>query len=130
MITGGEPCLYNLIDITKILENNGYKCQIETSGIKNILCSLNTWITLSPKKNKKPTEKSIIVSNEIKFPILEKKDIFYIYEILSSIKDNKKRMIYLQPVNQDKKALEICLNLCKKNNWKLSIQLHKYLNIP
>lgn len=53
VITGGEPCSYNLLEITKELEKKGYTCQIETSGTKLVICSLNTWITLSPKKVKK-----------------------------------------------------------------------------
>lgn len=129
VITGGEPCLYDLVNLTTKLEKSGYHCQVETSGIKNIKCSLNTWITISPKKNKRPTHESIIRSNEIKFPILKKEDILYIYDILSNIKDNKKRIICLQPVNQNKEALSICIDLCTKKNWRLSIQLHKYLKI-
>lgn len=129
VISGGEPCLYNLLYITKILEKKGYQCQIETSGIKNIICSLNTWVTLSPKKNIRPLNESIIRSNEIKFPILKKEDLLYVYDILSNIKDKKKRIIYLQPISQNKKALNICMNICMKKNWKLSVQLHKYINI-
>lgn len=129
VISGGEPCLYNLLYITKILEKKGYQCQIETSGIKNIICSLNTWVTLSPKKNIRPLNESIIRSNEIKFPILKKEDLLYVYDILSNIKDKKKRIIYLQPISQNKQALNICMNICMKKNWKLSVQLHKYINI-
>lgn len=129
VISGGEPCLYNLLYITKMLEKKGYQCQIETSGIKNILCSPNTWVTLSPKKNIRPLNKSIIRANEIKFPILNEEDLLYVHDILSKIQDNKKRMIYLQPISQNKKALNLCIKICKKNNWKLSVQLHKYLNV-
>ncbi|QFQ32580.1 7-carboxy-7-deazaguanine synthase QueE [Buchnera aphidicola (Aphis fabae)] len=129
VISGGEPCLYNLLYITKILETKGYQCQIETSGIKNIICSSNTWITLSPKKNMKPLNESIIRSNEIKFPILKQEDLLYVYDILSNIKDTKKRIIYLQPISQNKKALNICIDICIKQNWKLSVQLHKYIKI-
>ncbi|QCI17226.1 7-carboxy-7-deazaguanine synthase QueE [Buchnera aphidicola (Aphis helianthi)] len=129
VISGGEPCLYNLSYITKILEIEGYQCQIETSGIENIKCSLNTWITLSPKQNKRPLYESIIRSNEIKFPILNKEDLLYVYDILSNIRDEKKHIIYLQPINQNKQALKMCINTCIKKNWKLSVQLHKYLRI-
>ncbi|ALD15351.1 pyrroloquinoline quinone biosynthesis protein [Buchnera aphidicola (Aphis glycines)] len=129
VISGGEPCLYDLLKITKKLEKKDYQCQIETSGIKNIICSLDTWITLSPKKNINPLYASIIRSNEIKFPICKKKDLLYVYNILSTIKDKKKRIICLQPVSQNKQALKICIEACIKNNWKLSVQLHKYIEI-
>ncbi|UPT14757.1 7-carboxy-7-deazaguanine synthase QueE [Buchnera aphidicola] len=129
VISGGETCLYNLSNITKTLEEEDYQCQIETSGIKNIICSLNTWVTLSPKENIKPLYTSIIRSNEIKFPIFKKEDLLYVYNILSKIKDKKKRIICLQPISQNEKALNICIKACIENNWKLSVQLHKYLKI-
>ncbi|QCI18379.1 7-carboxy-7-deazaguanine synthase QueE [Buchnera aphidicola (Aphis nasturtii)] len=129
VISGGEPCLYNLSHITRTLETEGYRCQIETSGIQNIICSFNTWITLSPKQNIKPLNQSIIRSNEIKFPIFKKEDLLYVNNILLNIKDKKKRIISLQPVSQNQEALNICISACIKNNWKLSVQLHKYLNV-
>ena len=129
VISGGEPCLYNLLHLTKKLEQKGYQCQIETSGIKSIICSVNTWITLSPKENIKPLKESIIRANEIKFPILKKEDLLYVDDILSHIKNENKPIIYLQPISQSKIALNICINICIKKNWKLSVQLHKYIKI-
>ncbi|EEG85757.1 hypothetical protein PROPEN_02565 [Proteus penneri ATCC 35198] len=49
VITGGEPCLYDLRPLTEGLEQAGFACQIETSGTHDILCSEKTWVTLSPK---------------------------------------------------------------------------------
>ena len=129
VITGGEPCLYDLLKITNTLEKNGYKCQIETSGSQLIICSLNSWITLSPKKNQKALDTSILRSNEIKYPILEKEDVFDLKNILKKNQHIQNKFIFLQPISQNKKALNICINTCIKNNWRLSIQIHKYLEI-
>lgn len=49
VITGGEPCIYDLLPLTCELENQGYQCQIETSGTYPIQCSDKTWVTVSPK---------------------------------------------------------------------------------
>lgn len=129
VITGGEPCLYNLLEITKELEKEDYKCQIETSGTELIKCSLNTWITLSPKINKKTLKTSILRSNEIKYPVLKKEDLFYLNSILKKIKNKKNNLIFLQPISQNEEALNICIKTCIIKNWKLSVQIHKYLKL-
>ncbi|AYN24659.1 7-carboxy-7-deazaguanine synthase QueE [Buchnera aphidicola] len=129
VITGGEPCLYNLLEITQELEKKGYKCQIETSGTELIRCSLKTWITLSPKMNKKVLDTSIFRSNEIKYPILKEEDLFYLESILKKIKNKKNNFIFLQPISQNKEALNICIKICLIKNWRLSVQIHKYLKI-
>lgn len=129
VITGGEPCIHNLLNLTEELEKKEYTCQIETSGTQLITCSLKTWVTLSPKKNKYALYKSILRANEIKYPILKKEDLFYLETILSSIKDTKKYKISLQPISQNKEALDLCIKTCIKNNWRLSVQLQKYLLI-
>lgn len=51
VITGGEPCLYDLQPLTAALEAEGWQCQIETSGTQPVLCSEKTWVTVSPKVN-------------------------------------------------------------------------------
>ncbi|AWH90382.1 7-carboxy-7-deazaguanine synthase QueE [Buchnera aphidicola (Melanaphis sacchari)] len=129
VITGGEPCMYNLLDITTLLEEKGYFCQIETSGTELIECSLNTWVTLSPKQKKTTLKSSILRANEIKFPILIEQDFLYLKKILHMIKKRKNNLIFLQPISQNEKALAICIKKCTEKNWRLSIQIHKYLQI-
>lgn len=129
VITGGEPCSYNLLEITKELEKKGYTCQIETSGTKLVICSLNTWITLSPKKGQKTLDTAILRSNEIKYPVLKEEDFFYLKNILKKIKNKKNKIIFLQPISQNKEALNICIKMCIIKNWRLSIQIHKYIKI-
>ncbi|CAL4326472.1 7-carboxy-7-deazaguanine synthase QueE [Buchnera aphidicola] len=128
VITGGEPCIYNLLDLTEKLEEKGFKCQIETSGTKKIKCSENTWVTVSPKKDQKTLHTSILRSNEIKYPILKEEDLLYLEKILLIVQ-NKKYRVFLQPISQNQQALEICIKYCTIKNWRLSIQLHKYLLI-
>lgn len=47
--TGGEPCIYDLVPLTALLEQQGYGCQIETSGTYKIRSSVKTWVTVSPR---------------------------------------------------------------------------------
>ncbi|QCI20548.1 7-carboxy-7-deazaguanine synthase QueE [Buchnera aphidicola (Brachycaudus cardui)] len=128
VITGGEPCIYNLLYLTTELEKQGFKCQIETSGTKIIKCSSNTWVTVSPKQHQNTLPASILRSDEIKYPILKQEDLFYLEKMLSMVK-NKKCRVFLQPISQNQEALKICIKNCIIKNWRLSIQLHKYILI-
>lgn len=128
VITGGEPCIYNLLYLTKELEQKGFYCQIETSGAKLIKCSSNSWVTVSPKKHQKTLYTSILRSNEIKYPILKEEDLCYLETILAIV-PNKKHQVFLQPISQNKEALRVCIKHCTIKNWRISIQLHKYLLI-
>ncbi|QCI22267.1 7-carboxy-7-deazaguanine synthase QueE [Buchnera aphidicola] len=129
VITGGEPCIYNLSFLTYGLEKNGFTCQIETSGTKLISCSFNTWVTVSPKKHKNTLYSSILRANEIKYPVLKKEDLSYLDAILSILKNRKNCHIFLQPISQNKESLKICIETCIIRNWRLSIQIHKYILI-
>ncbi len=138
VFTGGEPCIYNLRAITKELNdfrpsNRFYRfsTQIETSGTFEINCDPNTWVTLSPKINKKykVLESSYKRANEIKYPIGKQKDINDLMEILEKHKIANDIKIWLQPLSQNKKATQLCIENAIKYNFKLSLQTHKYLNI-
>lgn len=132
VFTGGEPCLYNLYYITNYFYQSGYKTQIETSGTEIIKCHSKTWVTVSPKidmtGNKKVLKESVLRANEIKFPIGKQKDIEKLKKFINDYNiDNKP--IYLQPLSQSKKATELCIKNCIQNNWKISIQTHKYIGL-
>ncbi|PPI87765.1 7-carboxy-7-deazaguanine synthase QueE [Candidatus Pantoea edessiphila] len=133
VITGGEPSIFDLRPLTIALEKDGFYCQLETSGTYKIYCSKNTWVTVSPKLNthngNKILMQAINRSNEIKFIIERESDINILDTLLSNIKNNKKRIISLQPVSCSNTATNICIQYCLIRNWHLSIQVHKYLNV-
>jgi len=132
VFTGGEPCLYNLYDLTKSFEDINYQTQIETSGTEIIKCHNNTWVTVSPKINMKGgkllEEQAINRANEIKFPIGKQKDIAKLKQFIKDYNIYNK-VIFLQPLSQSKKATELCIQECYINNWRLSIQTHKYIGL-
>src|SRR5215831_10222865 len=53
VITGGEPLMHDLTELTKELNNKGYKTNLETSGAYQLTGTWD-WICLSPKKFKEP----------------------------------------------------------------------------
>ncbi len=133
VITGGEPCIYDLTELTQAFESIGCQCQIETSGTSEISVSQNTWVTLSPKigmRGKLPVlNQALTRANEIKHPVGTEKDIEQLDELLSDTELQSNVVIALQPISQKNRATQICIDTCIKRNWRLSIQTHKYLNI-
>ena len=132
VITGGEPCLYDLRELTSVLDKAGYVCQIETSGTFDVLASQNTWVTVSPKINMKGGLKVLTSAlnraNEIKYPMATESHIDEFHELLADI-DTTNKVICLQPISQRKHATELAIKTCIEQNWRLSVQTHKYLNI-
>ncbi|NHB62442.1 MULTISPECIES: 7-carboxy-7-deazaguanine synthase QueE [Photorhabdus] len=133
VITGGEPCLYDLIPLTEELESLGYQCQIETSGTYHVKCSAATWVTVSPKVNMRGgyriLQQALQRANEIKYPVARERDIEALDELLATLNDNSSRIIALQPISQKEEATRLCIETCIARNWRFSMQTHKYLNI-
>ncbi|MFG0607596.1 7-carboxy-7-deazaguanine synthase QueE [Vibrio mimicus] len=133
VITGGEPCIYDLTELTQAFEAIGCQCQIETSGTYEIFATPNTWVTVSPKvamKGKLPIlDSSLQRANEIKHPVATENDIENLDALLLRAKVSSATVIALQPISQKPRATELCIRTCIARNWRLSIQTHKYLNI-
>jgi 7-carboxy-7-deazaguanine synthase len=132
VITGGEPCMYDLRPICQLFEENGYSCQIETSGTFEVKSSAKCWVTVSPKINMRGGYKVLASAlhraNEIKHPVATEQHISDLKKLLAehNIKDTQ---VYLQPISQKKRATELAIATCIANNWRLSVQVHKYLGI-
>ena len=133
VITGGEPCLYDLRPLTEGLEQAGFSCQIETSGTHDILCSEKTWVTLSPKVGMKGGFKvltsAINRANEIKHPVGREKDIEALDALLTLRTEHPVPVVALQPISCKESATALCIKTCIERNWRFSMQTHKYLNI-
>lgn len=132
VITGGEPCIHDLTELTSQLNSQGYGTQIETSGTFEVICSDKTWVTVSPKVNMKAgmavLTQALERADEIKHPVATSKHIDDLDELLEGIELYGKT-ICLQPISQKPRATELAMKTCIERNWRLSIQTHKYLNI-
>lgn len=129
VITGGEPLMHNLDELTKKLQKAGLKTHIETSGAYPLSGSWN-WICLSPKKFKAPLHEIIPRANELKIVVFNKSDFEWAGKYAALVSAECK--LYLQP--EWDKAAEITpliIDYIKKNpKWELSLQIHKYINVP
>ena len=132
VITGGEPCMYDLVSLTEALHFAGYQTQIETSGTFEVKCSQQTWVTVSPKINMKGgypiLTQALARANEIKHPIATEHHIAELDDLLATI-DVSEKVICLQPISQKPRATALAMATCIARNWRLSVQTHKYLNI-
>ena len=132
VITGGEPCMVDLTLLCQALHAEGYSTQIETSGTFEIKAPLDTWVTVSPKLNM-PGGYPVLPSalkraDEIKHPVAMQKHVDELVALLDLHQLNDK-LVYLQPISQQKRATELAIASCIKHNWRLSVQVHKYLGI-
>ena len=129
VITGGEPLMWNLDELTQELKNKGIQTNIETSGAYE-LSGVWDWICLSPKKTKLPTQSVYDAANELKCIIFNKHDFIFAEEQAALVNSNAK--LYLQ-VEWSKKEemLPLVIDYVKNNpKWAISTQTHKYLDIP
>ena len=129
VITGGEPLMHNLEELTKQLQSAGFQTNIETSGAYPLSGSWD-WICLSPKKFKAPLADVIPHANELKVVIFNKSDFDWAEKYAALV--SPKCKLYLQP-EWDKAAIvtPMIIEYIKENpKWELSLQLHKYINVP
>ena len=129
VVTGGEPLIWNLDYITNTLQNNNIKTHIETSGAYTLSGKWD-WICLSPKKTKLPLETIYQKANELKIIIVNKNDFKFAEEQASKVTGNCE--LYLQPEWSKREVMiPFIVDYVMKNpQWKISLQTHKYLNIP
>lgn len=129
VITGGEPSLYDLNPLTNALQTAGFRTHIETSGSSPLTGKLD-WVTLSPKKFKPALEENMHWVNELKIVVYNKSDFDWAEQHAALVgKDCK---LYLQPEwsKQDEMTPLIIDYILAHPQWQLSLQSHKYLNIP
>ncbi|MBT0647165.1 7-carboxy-7-deazaguanine synthase QueE, partial [Escherichia coli] len=86
-------CIHDLTPLTSLLEQNGFSCQIETSGTHEVRCTPHTWVTVSPKVNMRGgydvLSQALQRADEIKHPVGRARDIEALDELLETLSDDK-----------------------------------------
>ena len=129
VITGGEPLMHQLDELTAALHAEGFQTNIETSG-SHPLSGGWDWICLSPKKFKAPLPEVVPFANELKVVVFNKTDFEWAEQYAALVSADCK--LYLQP-EWDKAAIvtPLIIDYIKANpQWELSLQVHKYINVP
>ncbi|HTB99792.1 MAG TPA: 7-carboxy-7-deazaguanine synthase QueE [Ferruginibacter sp.] len=129
VITGGEPLMHDLTHITKALQDQGYETNIETSGSHPLSGSWD-WICLSPKKFKAPLPEVVPFANELKVVIFNKSDFDWAEKYAALVSPACK--LYLQPEwDRASTVTPLLIDYIKAHpKWELSLQIHKYINVP
>ncbi len=129
VVTGGEPLTWDMGPLTRALKDKGLQIHIETSGAYELTGQWD-WICLSPKKNKLPEGPVYDKANELKVIVYNNQDLNFAEE--QAAKVNKDCILYLQPEwsVRDKVTPMIVDYVMANPKWKVSLQTHKYLNIP
>jgi organic radical activating enzyme len=129
VVTGGEPLTWDMTLLTQKLKNKNLKVHVETSGAYPVSGNWD-WFCLSPKKNKLPVPDSYAIANELKVIIYNKHDFVFAEEQAAKVNNNA--ILFLQPEWSKKEEMTPLIVDYVMNNpkWRVSLQTHKYLNIP
>jgi 7-carboxy-7-deazaguanine synthase len=129
VITGGEPLMHHLDALTAELHDHGFETNIETSG-SSPLSGHWDWICLSPKKFKAPLPEIVPLAHELKVVIYNKHD--FEWAETYAAQTNPSCKLYLQPEwSKAEQVTPMLVDYIKENpQWELSMQLHKYINVP
>ena len=129
VITGGEPLMYDLTELTQRLQHASVKTHLETSGAYPLTGQWD-WICLSPKKFKAPLPAILPKANELKVIIFHKSDFQWAEQYRNKVATDCK--LYLQPEwDRAAQVTPLIIDYIKKRpQWELSLQIHKYINVP
>lgn len=129
VITGGEPLMHSLNALTAALQAAGFRTHIETSGAHSLSGKWD-WICLSPKKFKAPIPEILPQAHELKVVIYNKHDFSWAETHAAAVSPTCK--LYLQPEwEKSAEVTPLIIDYIKAHpKWELSLQLHKYINVP
>lgn len=129
VITGGEPLMHHLDTLTNALQAAALQTNIETSG-SHPLSGHWDWICLSPKKFKAPLPTVVEKANELKVVIFNKSDFDWAEKYAAQVSKHCK--LYLQPEwDKANQVTPLIVEYIKAHpKWTLSLQIHKYIQVP
>ncbi|GAB5418671.1 MAG: 7-carboxy-7-deazaguanine synthase QueE [Crocinitomicaceae bacterium] len=129
VITGGEPAMYPLNSLIDSLKERGISTAIETSGCYPLIGDID-WYCFSPKKFKAPTEEAYTKANELKVVIAHPSDFEWAEGHADKVSDSCE--LYLQPEwSKQERFLPLIIDYIKQHpKWRVSLQTHKFMNIP
>lgn len=129
VITGGEPLMWNLGLLTDSLKQKGIEIHLETSGTYPMRGEFD-WICLSPKKNQKALDEIKPLANELKIIVQNKHDLKWAQKQQKEVSSSCK--LYLQPEWSKKEEMMLIITdfVMRNTAWKISLQTHKYMDLP
>ncbi len=129
VVTGGEPLMYDLGLLTSQLKKAGKRTHVETSGVHPLSGDWD-WICFSPKKFKAPRDDFYQRADELKVVIYHKHDLEWAASHAARMHEGA--ALYLQPEwSKEQEMLPLIIDYVKRHpQWRISLQTHKYMDIP
>jgi 7-carboxy-7-deazaguanine synthase len=129
VITGGEPLTFNLGYLTQKLKEVGLQVHLETSGAHPFSGQFD-WVCLSPKKTAPPKADYYKLANELKVIVYNRHDFDWAKEHAAKV--SEQCLLYLQPEWSKREQImpQIVDFVLNNPSWNISLQSHKYMNIP
>lgn len=129
VITGGEPLMHPLEPLTRLLQQGGMEVCLETSGTHSPSGSFD-WICLSPKRQSPPLDEVCLVAGELKVVIQDAEDFGWAEECAERVPNSC--LLYLQPEwSVYDEIMGAVVDYVKSHpRWIVSLQTHKFMNIP
>ena len=129
VITGGEPCMYDLTALTDALKDKNIELAIETSGCYELKGNID-WYCFSPKKFKKPVDQAYQLANELKIVISHPSDFKWAEEHGEKVNDSCQLYLQTEWSKRERFLPEIIEFVKTHPKWRISLQTHKIMNIP
>ncbi|MBI1306042.1 MAG: radical SAM protein [Bacteroidetes bacterium] len=128
VITGGEPAMYDLTNLTSAIKKTGKRTHIETSGVYELKGNWD-WVCFSPKKFKTPHPDFPELADELKVIVFNKSDFEWAEKWASLVRPECR--LYLQPEWDKREVMQpLIVEFVKQNpKWQVSLQTHKYLGV-
>jgi organic radical activating enzyme len=129
VITGGEPAMYDISNLVNQLQGKGIEVAIETSGCYPLTSKID-WYCFSPKKFKAPDDEAYERADELKVVISHPSDFEWAESHAKKVSQQCK--LYLQPEWEKRERFlpEIIQYVKDHPQWRISLQTHKFMNIP
>ncbi|MFN4085651.1 MAG: 7-carboxy-7-deazaguanine synthase QueE [Spirosomataceae bacterium] len=129
VITGGEPMMYHLDELTQALQAAGFTTNVETAGVYPVSGHWD-WVCFSPKKFMTPDESIYAVANELKVVIYHLSDLVFAEKHAEKVTSTCHLLLQPEWSKQEKLLPEIISYVKANPKWKISLQTHKFMQIP
>lgn len=129
VITGGEPAMYPLDELTAALQKAGYETAIETSGSYPLTGSWN-WVCVSPKKFKAPLPEVLSAADELKVIVYNDSDLTWAATFLPLVNSTCSLLVQPEYSRFDRMIPEIVSFVKRHPEWRISLQTHKIIQVP
>lgn len=129
VVTGGEPMLHDLHTLCKALHDAQCEIFVETTGSRPLTGAFD-WVCISPKRQKPPVDEALSAADELKVVVGSAEDLAWAEECAARV--GAECRLYLQPEwSVAQQIMPQIVEYIKRNpQWRVSIQTHKYMQIP